>query len=63
MDSIKADYTYKSYPNATHAFTNPEATNLGKKFNLPIMYNSKADTASWKDMQAFFNKIFENKSN
>jgi dienelactone hydrolase len=62
MDSIKADYTYKSYPNATHAFTNPEATNLGKKFKLPIEYNAKADTASWNDMQAFFNKIFENKS-
>jgi dienelactone hydrolase len=63
MDSVKADYTYKSYPNATHAFTNPEATNLGKKFKLPIEYNAKADTASWNDMRVFFNKIFENKSN
>ena len=59
MDSIKADYIYKSYANATHAFTNPEATDIGKKFNLPIEYNGKADTASWKDMQAFFTKIFK----
>ena len=58
MDSINADYTYKSYANATHAFTNPESTTNGKKFNLPIRYNGKADTASWNDMQAFFDKIF-----
>jgi len=61
MDSIKANYTYKSYPNATHAFTNPEATNIGKKFNLPIRYNAEADTASWKDMQVFFDGIFNKK--
>jgi dienelactone hydrolase len=61
MDSIGADYIYKSYANATHAYTNPEATNIGKKFNMPIEYNAKADTASWKDMQDFFNKIFNSK--
>ncbi len=58
MDSIKADYTYKSYANATHAFTNSEATSIGKKFNMPIEYNGKADTASWKDMEVFFKEIF-----
>ncbi len=26
MDSIHANYTFKTYPNATHAFTYPEAT-------------------------------------
>lgn len=63
MDSIKADYTFNVYPNSTHAFTNPEATKIGKKFNLPIEYNAKEDTASWNDMMAFFNKIFEKKQN
>lgn len=58
MDSAGVDYTFKSYPNATHAFTNPEATNLGKKFNMPIAYNAQADSASWKEMQDFFNRIF-----
>ena len=29
------------YPGAKHAFTNPEATALGKKFNLPIGYNEE----------------------
>jgi len=59
MDSIKADYTFKSYPNALHAFTNPKATELGKKWNLPIGYNGAADTASWNDMKAFFDTIFK----
>jgi len=59
MDSIGADYTFKTYPNATHAFTNPDATMLGEKFKMPIRYNAAADTASWKDMREFFGKIFK----
>jgi dienelactone hydrolase len=31
MDSVGADYTFKSYANATHAFTNPASTETGKK--------------------------------
>ena len=58
MDSIDAVYTFIVYPGATHAFTNPKATELGKKFNMPIAYNGAADAASWKDMQAFFNELF-----
>jgi dienelactone hydrolase len=59
MDSAKIDYTFKHYPDATHAFTNPEATEKGKKFNMPIKYNAEADSASWNDMKAFFRRIFE----
>jgi dienelactone hydrolase len=59
MDSIHADYSVKIYPDATHAFTNPNATNMGKKFALPIAYNATADTASWKDMKEFFQKFFK----
>ncbi len=58
MDSAGVDYTFKSYPNAMHAFTNPASTENGKKFNMPIAYNAAADTASWNDMKAFFAKIF-----
>lgn len=57
MDSLGADYTFKSYPNATHAFTNPEATENGKKFGMPIAYNAAADSASWADFQAFLKKV------
>ncbi|HLP51216.1 MAG TPA: dienelactone hydrolase family protein [Chitinophagales bacterium] len=59
MDSIGAHYTFKSYADATHAFTNPDATENGKKFSMPIAYNAAADTASFKDMQDFFGRIFK----
>jgi dienelactone hydrolase len=59
MDSIGADYTFKVYPNATHAFTNPNATETGKKFSIPIAYNGAADSASWNDMKVFFGGLFQ----
>jgi dienelactone hydrolase len=58
MDSAKVDYTFKHYANATHAFTNPAATENGKKFNMPIRYDAEADAASWNDMKDFFKRIF-----
>ena len=58
MDSIGANYTFKQYPNASHAFTNPNATPVGQKFKIPIAYNGAADSASWSDMKDFFAKIF-----
>jgi dienelactone hydrolase len=59
LDSIGADYTFNSYPNATHAFTNPASTETGKKFNMPIEYNADADKNSWDDMKTFFNTLFK----
>jgi dienelactone hydrolase len=59
MDERKLPYTFISYPGATHAFTNPDATKIGKKFNLPIAYNKEADLASFKEMELFFAKIFK----
>jgi dienelactone hydrolase len=59
MDSVGADYTFKQYAGATHAFSNPGATAMGQKFNLPIAYNAAADSASWNDMKEFFGKIFK----
>jgi dienelactone hydrolase len=59
LDSIGADNTVKVYPNATHAFTNPDATATGKKFNMPTEYNPQADKDSWNDMKMFFGRIFK----
>jgi dienelactone hydrolase len=59
MDSIGADYTFKQYANATHAFTNPASTANGEKFKMPIKYNAAADSASWNDMKDFFARIFK----
>jgi dienelactone hydrolase len=58
MDSVHSAYTFRTYPNASHAFSNPEATAYGKKFNLPIAYNADADKKSWNDMKSFFKTIF-----
>jgi dienelactone hydrolase len=59
MDSIGADYTFKQYAGATHAFSNPAATEMGQRFKIPIAYNAAADSASWKELKDFFEKIFK----
>lgn len=58
MDSVGADYTFKVYTGATHAFTNPDADKKAAAFKMPIKYNPAADTASWNDMKSFFTRIF-----
>lgn len=58
MDSVGAHYTFKEYAGATHAFSNPQATEWGKKFNMPIAYNEAADKSSWNEMKTFFHQIF-----
>ncbi len=58
LDSVKVAYRFISYPGATHAFTNPDATATGKKFNMPIEYSAKADKKSWEDMKMFLKMVF-----
>lgn len=59
LDEMKVHYKFINYANATHAFTNPESTENGKKFNLPIAYNEAADKKSWNDMKTFFNETLK----
>jgi len=59
MSDAGADYKFVNYPDAKHSFTNPDADKYGKKFNLPLKYNKKADEDSWQAMQKFFKVIFE----
>jgi dienelactone hydrolase len=59
MKAAGADFQVISYPGAKHSFTNPEADSLGKKFNMPIAYNSKADKESWDEMKNFLETIFK----
>ena len=54
MDAAKADYRVVEYPGAVHAFTNPEATALGKKFNLPLRYDAKANKQAKADADKLF---------
>jgi dienelactone hydrolase len=58
MTDAQVDYKFVDYPGAVHAFSNPEATALGKKFNIPIAYNESADKKSWKEMETFLKTIF-----
>ncbi len=59
MKEDGADMKYIAYPGALHAFSNPDATALGKKFNIPIAYNANADRKSWSEMKSFFKRIFK----
>ena len=58
MDTAGVDYKFISYQGALHGFTNPQATENGKKFGIPIAYNELADKSSWEEMQKFFTRIF-----
>jgi dienelactone hydrolase len=59
MDSIGAKYVFKEYAGARHAFTNPGATAIGEKFNIPVKYDAAADSASWNEMKIFFERLFK----
>jgi dienelactone hydrolase len=59
MEAAKVDYRYISYPGAVHAFTNPDATALGKKFNLPIAYNAQVDKESKAESAKFLGQALK----
>jgi len=54
LDTAKADYRIIEYPGAVHAFTNPEATELGEKFNLPLRYDAQVDREAKAEALKFF---------
>jgi dienelactone hydrolase len=58
MDNIKADYSYIAYEGAKHSFTSKAADSLGKKFELPLAYQEKADKESWQELQEFLKETF-----
>jgi len=59
MNNAGVDYQFEIYSGAKHAFTNPGANKIGEKFGLPLEYNLRADSASWAEMQRFFDRIFK----
>ena len=56
MKVVKADYKVVNYKGAKHAFTNPKASEIGKKYNIPIAYDKKAAEGSWKNLMEFLKK-------
>lgn len=57
MRAARADY-FINYPGAVHAFTNPAATEVGKKFNMPVAYNAKVDKEAKTEADRFFAALF-----
>lgn len=58
MKNAKVKFESIDYPGALHAFTNPNATEVGQEFNLPVAYDAKADKDSWERSLKFFKEIF-----
>lgn len=59
MASASVDYEFIAYEGATHAFSNPQADETAKRFELPVGYSEKADVESWEAMQVFLQKVFK----
>jgi dienelactone hydrolase len=59
MDAAHADYRFINFPGALHAFTNPEATALGKKFNMPVAYDAAVDKQAKAEAARFFADAFQ----
>jgi dienelactone hydrolase len=60
LRAAKADFRVVQYPGAVHAFTNPEATEIGKKFNLPLRYDAKADQEATAEALKLFKSTLQN---
>jgi len=59
MSAAKVDLRFINYPNALHAYTNPEATEKGKQFNLPLAYHPEADKQSKAEAAKFFDAVLK----
>ncbi|MFA0810963.1 dienelactone hydrolase family protein [Microbulbifer epialgicus] len=59
MQEAGAKLTLVSYPDVLHGFTNPMATERGKKFGLPLAYNKEAAMDSWNGTMEFYQNIFD----
>lgn len=58
MDELGVDYKLVTYPGAKHGFTNPDATENGLKYKLPLEYNEAVDRESWQEMKGFWAGVF-----
>ena len=58
MNAAGADFRVVTYPGVKHSFTNPDADEFGKKFNIPLAYDEAADKDSWKQATEFLREVF-----
>lgn len=59
MEGANISYRFINYPGVKHSFTNPDADNYGKEFNIPLAYSPGADKQSWQAMREFFKDIYK----
>ena len=55
MNAANVPFRLVAYPNAVHAFTNPEA---GSDPSKPTAYNPEAADAAYGEMEEFFSRLF-----
>lgn len=53
MQRAGVDLQLMTFPGVKHGFTNPAATEYGKKFDMPLAYDEHADKASWDALLKF----------
>jgi len=59
MVEANTDFTYMSLKGVRHSYTNPQADEFSKKFDLPgLKYDKAADIKSWEVMHQFFQRVF-----
>ena len=58
MRQADVDYELVNYAGAQHGFTNPEATELWRLFELPLSNDASADADSWHKTQQFLEDLF-----
>jgi len=58
MEAAGAELTLIAYPGVKHSFTNPDATAIGERFELPLVYDAEADRATWAELERFLKASF-----
>ena len=61
MQAAGVQLEFVNYEGVQHSFTNPGADAVGKRFDMPLVYDKHADEDSWQQTQAFFEEIFKAK--
>jgi len=59
MTDANVDLHYVSYPGARHSYTDPDATEKGKQFNIPFAYDAEATSQSRAETLKFFSGVFK----
>ena len=59
MENAGVNYKTVVFPGVKHSFTNPVADENGRKFNLPLAYDARADKLSWEETRKFLAEVFK----